>query len=332
MEHCVYFNGLYYPHLWQTLTVIANLQFSKFGTIIFFLLSGFLIGDKIKNTTAKEYLKKRLQNTIKPWAFWACILMILNYVTLAIIYFKFHPSDFWQTPTLPLGNQIIHIVFFTNFWFILNFMICLAILLAFKRYLDSNYFGLILLLCSLFYSVNLYFNWIPTHHTTAVFGFVFYLWLGYQLNKYFDAFKLWVGKASAWWLIPVLIISFASCCAESLNLYSLHSDDAFNTLRFSNIIFSLLCFIVLFKYSDYLNVSFFKPRQVTYGIYLIHQILILHFLPLIFIPMHINQATQTIPQMLAYQLIRFVIVYGLSYGISLLFTYAPKKARWVIGQ
>jgi len=333
MEHCGnYFGVENYPHLLQKIFVVANVSVYKFGTIIFFLLSGFLIGDKIKTTTARDYMGRRFKNTIKPWLFWVCLFIFCNYLTSALIYFKFHPSDFWQTPTLPITYQISHTVFFTSYWFILNFMICLAVLLSFKRYLDSFKFGIILLLLSLFYSVNLYFGWIITSHTTAVLGFVFYLWLGYQLNRYFAEFQAWLKKTSGFLLILGLIISFAATCGESFILLGHGSADAFNTLRVTNIIFSLMSFVTMFKFSDYLNVSVLKPRQTTYGIYLIHEFLIIQFLPLIFYPMHIQDNIHSVKYLIGMQLLRFAIVYSMSYGITLLITYLPKKASWVVGQ
>jgi hypothetical protein len=332
MEHCTDFFGLKYTQFSQQLVQVNSIQFFKFGTVIFFLLSGFLIGDKIKTSSPKEYLQRRFKNTFKPWLFWVFVLILLNYLTSAIIYFRFHPADFWQTPTLPITYQLTHTILYTSFWFIINFMVCLAILLAFKKYLDSFYFGGILFLFSVFYSVNLYFSWIPTEHTVAMLGFVFYLWLGYQLNRYFDRFKLWVSNFAGWKLVGILILTYVIACAESLNLLHLGSDDAFNTLRFSNIIYSLVFFVLLFKYSPYLNVSFFKPRQVTFGIYLIHQILVFQLIPAIFYPIHRQENYQSMPEMLTLQLIRFVIVYVTAYLITLLITYTPKQVRWIIGQ
>lgn len=332
MEHCGNFYGIFYPTMLQRLTVIGNIQIYKFGTIIFFLLSGFLIGDKIKTTTAKDYMAKRFSNTIKPWLFWVFLYILLSYVTSAIIYFKFHPSDFWQTPTLPITYQLKNTLLFTNYWFILNFMICLGMLLAFRKYLDSYYFGGILLLLSLFYSVNLYFNWIETSHTTAVVGFVFYLWLGYQLHRHYDAFKNWVNSLSGWILTLALLVTLAIAIAESYHLLRLGSTDGFNTLRASNILYSLVAFVALFKYSKYFNVSVFKPRHTTYGIYLIHQLIIFHFLPLIFYPLGYHDDINNVPQIIGMQLIRFVMVYGVSYGLTLLLTYAPKRISWIVGQ
>ena len=333
MEHCGnYFGTQNYPHPIQKIAAVANVDLYKFGTIIFFLLSGFLIGDKIKTTTPFEYIKRRFKSTIKPWLFWVFIFIFLNYVTSALIYFKFHPSDFWQTPTLPITYQISHTVFFTSFWFILNFMICLAVLLAFRKYLDSFYFGGILLLLSLFYSINVYTEWIPTSHTIAFLGFVFYLWLGYTLNRYFAEFKTRVANFPGWILVVFLALAFAASCAETFLLISLKSVDAFNTLRISNILVSLISFLVLFKYSDNLNVSALKPRQTTYGIYLIHQVLIVHLIPLVVVPLHYQENIHSIKTLVGMQMLRFVVIYGFSYGIALSLTYAPKSVRWIVGQ
>jgi len=157
--------------------------------------------------------------------------------------------------------------------------------------------------------------------------------MGYQLNKNYPAFINWAKGLSNGLLLLLFAVTYALSCAESINLIHLGSDDAFNTLRISNILFSLVCFVILFKFSDHIKVQWLKPRQTTFGVYLIHETLVFYLMPLIFTPLGIDYNNHTpMGTMVLLQLFRFAIVYTTAYLMSLGFGYAPKKIRWIVGQ
>jgi hypothetical protein len=333
MEHSTLFWGQVYPTLGQQMVQTCCLQFFKYGTIIFFLLSGFLIGDKFETYNSKEYFFRRLNNTFKPWLFWVFFQIGLFYLDLYFRYKKFGTDIILQKPVATFFQELLHVSVFTSFWFIINFMVCIGILLMFRKYINSYKFGIVLCIASLFYSVNLYFKWIITDHTAAFFGYIFYLWMGYQLNKNYPAFINWAKGLSNGLLLLLFAVTYALSCAESINLIHLGSDDAFNTLRISNILFSLVCFVILFKFSDHIKVQWLKPRQTTFGVYLIHETLVFYLMPLIFTPLGIDYNNHTpMGTMVLLQLFRFAIVYTTAYLMSLGFGYAPKKIRWIVGQ
>jgi peptidoglycan/LPS O-acetylase OafA/YrhL len=334
MEHSALLLGKTYTHFSDQAIQICSLFIFKFGTIIFFLLSGFLIGDKFNTYSSKEYFARRWGNTFKPWLFWVIVAVGLNYLNFVIVYLKFGMNDILLDPWKTFYTQLYNIVFLTSFWFIINFLICIAILLTFRRYLDKLLFGAILAVCSLFYSVNLYFNWLPTGHTTAIFGFVFYLWLGYQINRNFSTFKNWVERMPIWFLTVAMLFSFAINCAESLLMIHIKLyPEAFNTLKITNIVYSLVAFVTLFKLSKYINVDIFKPRMVTFGIYLIHHMLIFHVLPEFFRPLGFrDEDYRPMWQMLSLTLLRFVIAYSMSYLMALWIARGSKKVSWLVGQ
>ena len=331
MEHCSYFWGVRFASPNQELLQILTIQFPKFGTVMFFLLSGFLIGDKFTTYNTGEYLKRRFGNTIKPWLFWILVLIALNYLDLYIQYVKFGNDEILINPIARLFKEFTDIIFYSAYWFIINFLVCITFLLLFRKYIYKMWFGAILLAFSVFYSVNLYVDLIPTAHTTAFFGFIFYLWLGVQLNKYFTPFTAWVEKVAVWKLIAATALTFVLSCYETYALMDIRPDDPFNTLKITNIIYSLISFMLLFKLLRHVTVTTLNPRKFTFGIYLVHQILVFRLLPTIYKPLELYPAGKSAGYYLFIQLIGFCIVYPASLLIVYLINKVPKM-RWMIGQ
>ena len=331
MEHSSFFFVAKFNTLNEKIVQILSLQVFKFGTIIFFLLAGFLIGDKFTKYSTKEYLQRRAQNTLKPWLFWVIILLLTTYLDVIVKNIKYGDNILLNISIETILSDLGNIVFNTSYWFIPNFLLCIAILLFFRKYLYSIKLGVALLLLSLFYSVNLYIDLIPTSHTTALFGFIFYLWLGVQINKYYDQFKAMVDKTSMTLIFILLIITFSLASLESYNLLKLLPADPFNTLRITNIIYSLLSFVFLYKLGSKIQIKKFNPSIFTFGIYLIHQILIFRLMPLIFKPLQIILENKSAYYVLSVQLITFIIVYTGSILIVSIINKIP-KARWIIGR
>lgn len=331
MEHSSFFFSAKFNTIAEKIVQISSLQVFKFGTIVFFLLAGFLIGDKFSIYSTGDYLKRRTNNTIKPWLFWVTVLLILNYIDQIVRNIKNGVGLFATFTLEKFGNDISHIVFNTSFWFIPNFLICITILLCFRKYLYSKLFGIMLLFLSLLYSINLYIHLFPTAHTSALFGFIVYLWLGVQLNKYYQQFVSFITKISPVILGTLMLVTFLLASAESYILLGLLPDDPFNTLRITNIIYSLVSFCFLFKLGNNISLTKFNPRVYTFGLYLIHQVLVFRLMPTIFSPLHINFINKSAYYFLAVQLFTFVIVYGVSVLLVWLIN-KSEKLRWIIGR
>ncbi len=330
-EHCAVVGDPKTSNLYLGMLHVSVMQFFKFATIAFFLIAGFLINHKFTEYTPGQYLKNRFRNTIKPWAFWLHVLLLWNIGELLFKYVKYRgdyemPGSFLSY----IGDQYYQVIFFSSFWFILNFLICISILLLFKRYIYKIWFGVILGCISLFYSFNLYHGWIITSHTTALFGFVFYLWLGAYANRYYEQLLAFIKRISMWWFIGITFFFFLLGDIESLYLKSLAIDDIYNTLRISNILYSLSFFLILLKVGsiNFVN-KYLDPRNTTFGIYLLHQIIIFHVLTEIFRPFKIDINNITLLQATGYTILRFIITYALSMLIVLLIR--RTKFKWSIG-
>lgn len=327
-EHATHVGIYIFPSISaQNIVYMCLIQFAKLGTISFFLLAGFLIGSNFTKYTPLDYFKRRLSNTFVPWLIWSLVFVFTMSYKFYIINHKQADFDLGET----VSTSFSAVYFHSNYWFIINFLICIGTLLLFRKYLYSIWLGAVLLLFTLIYSVNIYFTWFPPMHTTAIFGFVFFLWLGAQLNKNWPAVQAWISKIPYRVWILLFVFTFALSVLETINLYEMKSVDPYNTLRFSNILYSLVCIGLLLKIKDFGFTKFFKPRETTFGIYLIHYIIVFNALPEILRPFHIPDIRNLpIFSMIGVTLLRFIIVYSLTFGLVLLIN--KTKLKWVIGR
>lgn len=288
---------------------IGMAQATKFGTISFFLLAGFLIGDKFTDYTPGQYLKRRFSNTFGPWLFWSVIFIVCFMANLQVKAHMYHDDRFnWQN----IWAEIQMVYLYSNYWFIINFMVSITILLLFKKHLYNLKFGIGLLVCTLFYSVNVYFNWVNGAHTTAILGFVFFLWLGAQLRKNWHLIEQRLKRIPYWAIILMIVVSYSMAYQEILLITAQKSIHGFNTLRFSNILYSLSVFALLLKIRTFKALDILQPRQTTFGIYLIHAIIVVYATPEILRPLHAEPAQFGIITFIGYNLAVVVINYTIT--------------------
>ncbi len=320
-EHCFGAQKLplYSAKFWTYLNVV---QLDKFGTVIFFLLAGFLISDKFTDYTPGQYLKRRFSSTFGPWLFWSGVYILCMIADLHVTGKMYHDNRF-NAANIWEGIKVTYL--YTNYWFIINFMVSITLLLIFKRYLYSKAFGAVLLSFTIIYCINIHFEWFDPSHTTAILGFIFFLWLGAQLRKHWVAFEHWVENLSYGWLLFAMAVTYLTAGSEMLSLIKIHSIDPYNTLRFSNLIFSLEMFVLLLKIKTFKILNYLKPRQTTYGIYLVHYIIIVFVLKEIFRPFNIDKDNLSVWGFVLYNTSGFIIVYTISILMVLGINISPAK-------
>ena len=244
----------------------------KFASIGFFLISGFLMGDRVREGERLSYLKRRLQNVMIPWLLWYGLMVAFE---MAELHRDEGLSLGLHGPTFhALGKQMELAMFDTPFWFVPNLFVGLVVLLLLRRYADSLWLGGCLLGANLFYVGNMYREWIPSSHTESMFGYIFYLWLGSYAAAHFERFMAWYRR------IPIQVLASAMLGAallawfEGRVLTARHSIDPYNTLRLSNQAFSILTVLVLLKLRRGIWPKLVNARRDTFGIYLTHWILL----------------------------------------------------------
>ncbi|HWZ35767.1 MAG TPA: acyltransferase [Mucilaginibacter sp.] len=325
-EHSVAFNVTDIPpgtpKYWVYISLI---QLTKFGTVAFFLLAGFLIGEKFADYSPSQYLKRRISTTFGPWLFWSLVYVLGAIINLRIKERIYHDGEFNLQNII---EQFRITYLYTSYWFIINFLISITILLILRKHLYSLYLGGTLLLFTLFYAVNIHYEWIDPRHTTAILGFVFFLWLGAQLRKHWDNIEKQAAKVPYALLTSLVILTFGASLYEMTQLRG-HSIDPFNTLRISNILFSLVFFALLLRIKNYKFINSLKPRQTTYGIYLIHYILLVYLFREFL--MHLGFDINNLPVALFVlaKAVIFVALYALTWAIVTLI--GKSKAKKLIG-
>ncbi|TSJ44255.1 acyltransferase [Mucilaginibacter corticis] len=325
-EHCVAAGAYDFaygtPKYWAYTIMI---QLFKFGTVIFFLLAGFLISEKFSEYSPAQYLKRRMASTFWPWLFWSTVCLLCVLVNLYVKNRIYHDGRFNMANIL---ENVKLTYLYSNYWFIINFIVSLTILLVFRRYLYSIYLGTILCLFTIFYTINIHYEWVSPWHTTAILGFVFFLWLGAQMRRHWEWLEKSIEKIPNTLLIILNLVMFTAAIYEMLSLTPT-SVDPLNTLRISNILFSLAAFVLLLKIKNFKFINYLNPRQTTFGIYLIHLIIVVIVLPEIFIHFNIDVPHLSVPGYLSLKLTDFILVYGITLGIVILLN--KTRAKKLIG-
>ncbi len=239
-------------------------QSLKFGTIGFFLVSGFLFGERIDQYSPLLYFRRRLRNVFAPWVIWFSLFAALRLVADCL---HGRITGFGLTQTLTVCKSCL---LDTAFWFVPNLLIALALLLVCRRYLKSAWTGLVLLLASLFYGVNIYGHWIPVLHTQAAFGFVFYLWLGAWSAWHFRALQERLARVPASVMAGLILLTLGLAMAESKLLLGLGSIDPLNTLRITNQAYSVVVVLAIVRLKRAVWPRFVDVREHTFGLYLTH--------------------------------------------------------------
>jgi membrane-bound acyltransferase YfiQ involved in biofilm formation len=240
----------------------------KFATIGFFLISGFLLGERVDRRNPLEYFMRRVRRVFYPWLLW-CGIMVASLVIYKLA--GAGPGHLNPAETLRIAwSSGRFVLFATSFWFVPNLLLSIAILLIFRRHLYSLKLGLFLLAVNLVYAVNIYTMWFQTMHTRAFFGFVFYLWLGSYAAHNFDKISSFLNRIPVAVLVATSLIMAAAAYGEAHLLSTLHNPYPLNTLRLSNQIFSISMVLLLFKLKRATWPGFTDVRRHTFGLYLTH--------------------------------------------------------------
>jgi membrane-bound acyltransferase YfiQ involved in biofilm formation len=299
----------------------------KFGTIAFFLISGFLLGERIQTCSPVEYLSRRLRKVFLPWFFWVSILVAAR----LIFDFKDHQPGL-HISILSIAHRYHVSAMNTPFWFVPNLLVSLCVLLFFRRHLYDLRLGGALLAINLVYVVNIYALWFPNSHVRAWFGFVFYLWLGSYASRHIERLKHWVSgiSMSAW--LGIVAVTGVVAFGEACLLIHLKDLDPGNTLRFSNQIFSIVVVLFLLKVERATWPKFVDVPRHTFGIYLSHYIVLLVVVKFMIRTAFMSVAKEVLGS--AAGLVLWAIVLSVTYTSALMITKAiaiSGSFEWMVG-
>lgn len=310
---------------------ILLLQAMKFGTIGFFLISGYLCGEGLTRTSASSYFYRRIKVVLVPWLLWGGVWFFLAVV-------QYNQTVKGPKPLIGSVSWLVHhyitFVFVQSiYWFVPNFFVCLGLVLWLQGKIPDRVQGVVFLICSIGYAINIYAKLIPERHTGALLGFVLYLWLGLMTYKYRAVWERWI-EAVPWSRLAVsALVAAIAAVGEMHILLRRGTVDEFNTLRLSNQVFSVLVVMMIVKCKRPLFPRALDVRMETFGLYLLHPIL-LEALMIVQDRMSVSLKAQIRANgavLLVWSLSTFVGVYLL----SLLLTKAIRRVpalRWTVGR
>lgn len=285
------------------------IQLGKIGTIIFFLISGFLLGPKIQSFTVAGFFKSRLKSTIIPWLIFVLLFGLINITESNGLFNAISERNFTGVFSIVFA-AFKNIIFYVAYWFIVVFFISVTVLILFKKYINTTWIGVSLGLITLFYCINLHYGFISAHHTKAFLGYAFFVWAGIQISRNYEKFSLLLKKTSWWFLITMIILTFVIACYEGMALTKIHCVDPYASIRFSNVLNTLFIFIALFKMGHVVLINKLNPRRNVYGIYLLHNVLLL--IQGNILKLHGNLMPNNIISFLNMGLLNFAVIIGLS--------------------
>jgi len=259
---------------------IFVLQTGKISTIIFFIVSGFLLKPKLNQYTVVSYFKERTPKIYGPWIFFILVFMAISIVQLIPL------KELWITKDIrgfiKLNYAILNgLLIYSAYWFITTYIIGMAIIIALRKHINKPWLGLVFLSLTAFYCLNLHYMWIATNHSKAVLSYTFFIWLGIQINNHYSRVTNILKKVSWPLVVLVLLGSFILASYEGYSLTIKECGDAFASNRFTNGILSILLFFALLKLGKISRINKLNPRRTVYGIYLIHNLIIFELMMVI---------------------------------------------------
>jgi probable poly-beta-1,6-N-acetyl-D-glucosamine export protein len=308
---------------------------AKIGSISFFLVSGFLLSSALERYSSRDYLNKRVKNIFKPYILFVGIYLMLD--CLGAFFGEQRISSFAEVPGFII-SKILGILFFTSYWFIFNYFISVMILLSLRKFLYERWFGVLLLCCTLFYSINVHFEFFLPHHTTAFVGFTFFLWLGANLRKNETVFWNFIEATPGWKFLALIAVTLSVNLYETYYLLEKGATVVDSSLKFTNILYACSVFLLLSKVGNKVSFTYLNPRDETYPLYLIHPLFlkvinyaILPTLPAVSAILTINEASEVSwLAILLYQIGWFIAIYTLSLVTVKVILYS--QWRWILGK
>jgi hypothetical protein len=299
----------------------------KFATIGFFIISGFLVGDRLPASNPVSYLRRRANRLVPAWALWWALdtidhskrTLLHQYragLDLAAVFETLRAAAFWTLIMKPI-------------WFVPNLLVALTCLVMLRKWINDLRLGAFFLVLSIVYAFNIYVCWIPTRHTQALFGFVFYLWLGAWCAQRKDRVLSWVQTRSVGWLVFWACVAAGVSLLESCILRAMNLDDT-NTLRFGNQIYSVLVVILLVRIQRRTWPSFVNVPETTYGIYHSHD-MVLGFVGFVVARIAlVHGRVLGSAGVVLVSLVIGLIAYAVSLQLTRLFASSPRWA-WTVG-
>ena len=257
------------------LSIMLNCSW-RFGTIVFFLISGYLAAGKLEGPGAMAYLRRRAKSLLVPWFAWYTL-------EFARYFWASWRMDTFSGLSQPLLAGRAASLYFTHIfdsvlWFVPHLVAGLVFLALLARFRNGLRLGGALAAISLAFALNCWFRWLPLgNHAQAFMAYTFYIWLGYMAGKRPASFLAWVRSLPVWPLAACVVCvwcagwweGYALSCRTGFRL------DPFNSIRLGNQVFALVLTLLLIKLRTTLRPRLIDDRAIFYGVYLMHGLVLM---------------------------------------------------------
>jgi hypothetical protein len=281
---------------------IFFVDFFKFGVICFFMISGFLLAGKIHTEPPLDYFRRRIVSTFLPYIFAFAGIVLL---------FMFKTYVLHMAGDMTVGEYIVEMFLNSALWFLPSYWLSLMVIMCFRSYLDNKYFGMFLLLVTLWHTWYFAYSDDAQSHVHALFGFILYLWLGYYIAR--ANLARYIRKIELSNLIAGCVLLYILTALESVSMWRNGFSEPLSILRISNQFYSVLAFVTMMRLFDQpVKSRWFNPRKETFGIYLYHMfaLALLVFILKALSKFGINTFSLDIATFLPWFIIKFIFVYA----------------------
>src|ERR1035437_2854000 len=240
-------------------------NFFKSGTILFFIISGFLFQMQYQRIDSfLPFIKNKIKSLLKPYL----IIFVLPTILILLIQ-PYVGEEKFDLTFFIFFKEFVKEIALSNYWFVPALFITLVINHFIKaEYVIKSLFIFIPIWLTSY--LNIYLKLTLTSHTVWFVGFFFVFTIGriicmkeVQISK----LKIFNNKYN---ILLLMIFFYRISSLESMIILNYaHNVDYLNTLRIGNILFSVSFFYLLNIIFNKKNIKL--PFEIcTYFIYLVH--------------------------------------------------------------
>lgn len=272
----------------------------KAGTILFFIISGFLFEKQyLKFNDFLIFIKKKNKSLLRPYLI---IFVIPTVLLIGVIEPNVGVKEDLDISTFLI--RTIESIFLTNYWFVPALFVTLIVnyFIESKNLFKSLYFFVLIWFISY---LNIYLKFAISNHTVWFIAFFFVFTLGRIMCVYNEKISRWGIIRDRKKLIFLVILFYIISNIESVFIMRFGCNpDFINTLRIGNMFYSFFLFYLL---NDIFNkVEFELPIDVSfYFVYLIHPFVLKFTTKLL---ADNNLSVFEYPAQYFYNIIHFIIV------------------------
>ncbi|WP_256011575.1 acyltransferase [Desertivirga xinjiangensis] len=254
-----------------SLTYLIYGQFSKFGSLLFMIISGFLFEKTISKYTTEQLLYRKTTTILFP-----SLLFILPWIILNIGVLPFIGEQTAVISKSFIYTELYNIFFRSIYWFPINLFLILMINSFIRGRRSLSLLLIPAVLITIFYSVNIYYHWVPRRHNSAILAFFTFFFAGRLLHIYYPQVKNIIKNASRNLFLKLLFcglsITFFVCAVfESYYIQeNVQGTDPNNILRMSNILYTIVFLTFLYGIRNRVDFTKYFADKTVFLIYLIH--------------------------------------------------------------